>query len=401
VLHDAEDSVIQYNRSGDLKDAVSKLEQRLAAGETRLAFEPVHGYLISLLQTLDVPASSQGLVFSKTSLNTDRVSPRTPRAVYFNDDVYVSWVPGGDAIDISAIDPNKGPIFYRLGQTATSAPRFERRAECTGCHLGPKTLNVPGFLLRSVITAPDGTALSQVDRFTIGHNGAFDQRWGGWYVTAVNDSIVHMGNVVASTRDRPLQVRPVGSLPDLRKRIDTSLYLAPGSDLVALMVLAHQVKMHNLITRANYETRYALADDAAAGQPGTSLSERSKQRIAQVAEPLLEYMLFRDEVPLPGAIQGSSSFAQDFERSGPRDSKGRSLHQLDLHTRLFRYPCSYLIYSPAFDRLPPQLRSYLWSRLGAILEGRDKTGVYAGMSAEDRQAIREILRDTKPEFAAH
>jgi hypothetical protein len=397
-LTDPEDRVIQYNRSDDLADPVAKLQRQMARSGTTLAFEPSHGYLIAVLRALAIPASSQGLVFSKTSLHADHVSPRTPRAVYFNDNAYVSWAPGAEEMDVTAVDPKKGPIFYTLEQRETFPPHFERRAVCTGCHLGPKTLNVPGHLLRSVITAADGRPLSQMDRFSIGHGSPLDQRWGGWYVTAANDRSKHMGNLVA-VGDDPRNFQMIGSLADLDSRIEISRYLSSGSDIVALLVLAHQVKMDNLMTRANYETRYALADQQAAGYPAAPLTDSTKQHIAHVAEPLLEYMLFRDEAPLEGPIEGSSSFTHDFERLGPRDRKGRSLRQLDLRTRLMRYPCSYLIYSEAFDDLPQPLKDYLWRRLAQILSGRDQSAVYAGMAAQDREAVFEILRATKPEFA--
>ena len=291
-LHDPEDRVIQYNASDQLADPVSVLRTKLARGEAKLEFEPAHGYLVSLLSLLDVPISSQGLVFSKTSLQTDRVSPRTPRAVYFNDDVYVSWVPGGDAIDISAVDPAKGPIFYTLDQTRTPSPIFARRSDCMQCHLGPKTLEVPGPLLRSVLTAGDGYPLAQVDGFILGHGCPIDRRWGGWYVTGSVSGDVHLGNS--------------------RADYDASRYLSPASDIVALMLLAHQVKMDNLITRANYEARFALDPQMAAQAP-----EWAKRRIANAAEPLLEYMLFRDEAILKGPVKGASTFAKEFEQKRP------------------------------------------------------------------------------------
>jgi hypothetical protein len=115
---------------------------------------------------------------------------------------------------------------------------------------------------------------------------------------------------------------------------------------------------------------------------------------------LLEYMLFRNEAPLNGPVSGTSAFAVEFANSGPGDSKGRSLRQLDLQKRLLRYPCSFLVYSSGFDALPREMKEYLWARLAEILGGRDQGANYAGMSREDRQAVFEILRDTKPEFAA-
>ena len=380
ALREPEERVIHYHSSGDLADPVSILGNRMGTGGVKLEFEPAHGYLVSLLKLLQVPVSSQGLVFSKTSLLTDLVGPATPRAVYFNDNVYISWVPGAGVIDVSAVDPNKGPIFYTLDQQPASPPRFIRPNECMQCHIGPRTLGVPGHLLRSVVTAADGYPLHQVDGFINGHGSPFKDRWGGWYVSGTLAGDVHRGRSLLVDRD---------------PHLDASRYLSPESDIVALMVLAHQTKMHNLITRANYEAHFAL-------DPGMSAQNTAwaHQRIANAAEPLIEYMLFRDEAALHGPVSGASRFAEEFQQRGPRDSRGRSLHELDLQTRLMRYPCSYLIYSPAFDALPAVMKNYLWRRLSKILRGDDQSKAYATMSRRDREAVLSILRETKPEFAA-
>src|SRR5207249_5485249 len=124
--------------------------------------------------------------------------------------------------------------------------------------------------------------------------------------------------------------------------------------------------------------------EAEAARSGAS--DWSQERIALAGEMLLEYMLFRDEAQLKGPVSGTSAFAEEFERRGPRDSKGRSLGEFDLHTRLFRYPCSFMVYSPAFDSLPQAMKTYLWGRLEQILTGNDKSATYASLKTEDRQA---------------
>jgi hypothetical protein len=109
-------------------------------------------------------------------------------------------------------------------------------------------------------------------------------------------------------------------------------------------------------------------------------------------------MLFRNEAPLAGPVTGTSPFAAEFQKGGPRDAKRRSLRELDLKTRLVRYPCSYLIYSKSFDALPDVMKHYLWLRLEQVLNGQDRSPLYATMSLSDRQAVFEILVETKPEF---
>jgi hypothetical protein len=402
-LHDPEDRVIRYNTTVDLADPVSNLQKNLDARKATLDFEPAHGYLISLLSNLNVPVSSQALVFSKTSSQAQWTSPRTPRALYFSDNVYIGWAPGADRIDISDVDPRKGPVFYTLDQHQSSTPRMVRRTECMQCHIGLKTLNVPGYVLRSTFVTPSGYPVAQVSTFGTGQESPLNSRWGGWYVTgAVSES--HMGNLLVPDGERQenLARSDRAKLISIHPQFDTSRYLSPKSDVVALLVLTHQVKMHNLLTRAGYETRYALDEEVAAKTVSLSrdVSDATRRRITNAAEPLLEYMLFRNEAPLESAITPNSEFAERFQQGGPRDSKRRSLRELDLRHRLLRYPCSYLIYSEAFDALPSQLKDYLWQRLFEILSGRDHNEPYAAMSQQDREAVFEILRDTKPEFDA-
>ncbi len=395
--------LVDYEGQAGLADPVARLQKRLDLGQAKLQFQPFRGYLESLLKELEMPVSSQVLVFSKTSSQREHTSPQTPRAIYFSDNVYLAWAPDSEVIDLAAQDPVRGTIFYTLDQTDRRSPRFLRPASCLQCHLAPKTLNVPGLLVRSIYTAPDGTPLAQVPGFINGHNSPLDQRWGGWYVTGVHPASSHLGNIFATNSAAPeeMNLSAGQNITDLRGRFNDGLYLSPHSDLVALLVLEHETRMHNLITRANYETRDALADVAKHGAEAAHLDrEWPRKRIEQAGEMLLEYMLFRNEAPLHGAVSGTSAFAADFANSGPRDAKRRSLRQLDLQKRLFRYPCSFLVYSGGFDALPAEMKEYLWARLAEILGGRDQGASYAGMSCEDRQVVFEILRDTKPEFAA-
>src|SRR6185295_8248649 len=200
--------------------------------------------------------------------------------------------------------------------------------------------------------------LATVEGFVNGHNAPFRERWGGWYVTGTHAGDFHLGNIFAADPKHPEQMDPHAgaNVIDLRERFDTSRYVSPHSDLVALLVLEHQVRMQNLITRAHYETRLALDEQKTQATPAGV----TQQRISRAGEMLLEYLLFRNEPVLKGTVKGTSGFAGQFERGGPRDSKGRSLRQLDLQTRLMRYPCSYLIYSTAFDALPREMKTYLW-----------------------------------------
>lgn len=374
-------------RTAPVSDPVQRLQQRLDRGEATLCYEPGRGYLRSVLELLDIPVSSQSLVFSKTSFQTRRISPKTPRALYFNDDVYVGWVKDGKAIEIISFDARQGAIFYILDEERAERPAF-RRAEldCTQCHIVPATRDVPGVLLRSVFTRPSGSQAIQTRSFTTGHESPLSERFGGWYVTGTHGRQTHLGNVFVTDPDNPERTdqRAGANLTDLTARFDTGPYLSPHSDIVAQMVQAHQTQMHNLITLTGYRARIALH------------SHGPSRDYEQPAEELVRYLLFAGEARLTDRVRGSSDFTREFAARGPRDDRGRSLRELDLRRRLFRYPCSYLIYSEAFDALPDPAKSYVYRRLLEILTGRDQSPTFAHLTRADRSAIIEILLDTKP-----
>jgi hypothetical protein len=240
------------------------------------------------------------------------------------------------------------------------------------------------------------------------------ERFGGWYVSGTHggyDAQRHLGNLVGKDRDDPDPVDPKAGadVTDLAKFFDASAYPSSHSDIAALMVLSHQAEAHNLITRANYGCRTALRDarvmNEALGRPLDELSESAHRRINNPAEALVKYMLFCDEPPLAAPVAGTSTYAQEFAARGPRDSKGRSLRDLDLTRRTFKHPLSYLIYSPGFDGLPEQTKAYIYRRLYDVLTGKatdaDSQKAFAHLSADERRAIYEILIDTKPDLPAY
>ena len=371
-------------------DPVAVFQGRLDRGEVKLEWDEHYGYLVSLLQALKIPASSQGLVFSKTSFQLNRISPETPRAIYFNDDVYIGWVQGGEVMEVSSADPVRGGMFYTLEQKPVSQPKFVRRDECLQCHASPKTTGVPGHLVRSVYASDDGYPLMTVGSFVTDDRSPFEERWGGWYVTGTHGRQRHMGNVFVPDRNQPdkVDMDSGANLRHLSKRLDVSPYLGKDSDIVALMVLAHQTKLHNLITRVQYEARMALSTQVEMnkilGKPVGELSDSTARRLDRAAEVLARYLVFADEVKLTDPVAGTSAFARDFVAAGPRDKQGRSLRDFDLQTRMFRYPCSYLIYSPSFDALPDEVKDRVYRKMGELL----KPG--------DRKAVFEILAETKP-----
>ena len=387
---------------GPLGDPVALLQQRLDDGEANLAYDERNGYLRAVLEHLGVPQSSQTLVFSKTSLQRRYISPRTPRALYFGDDVYVGWVQGGEVLEFSSVDPSQGAVFYTLEQKRAARPAFVRQVhECLQCHGSALSDGVPGHVVRSVYPEADGRPLLSAGTYLTDHSSPLEQRWGGWYVTGSHGRQRHLGNLVLERgQGRDDMDTDVGAnLENLGQRFETSAYLTPHSDIVALMVLEHQARMHNLITRANYTARRALHDDTVLNEvmerPASYRSESATRRIRSVAEPLLHYLLLCRETRLTDPIVGTSDFAKEFSARGPRDRRGRSLYELDLRTRLFKYPLSYLIYSDAFEALPKVVLEYVYRRLWKILNGWDPSDDFDHLSAADRAAVLDILRETK------
>ena len=383
------------------KDLVARLQKQLDAGEVKLVWDEQYGWLPSLLDLLEIPSSSQTLVFSKTSLQLTKISPRRPRALYFNDEAYVGSVQFGDILEVSAVDPQQGAIFYALDQRPSEAPRFRRSDnDCLSCHHTRRTDDVPGYLVRSVYPTKSGHPRFDLGTTTTDQTTDFRERYGGWYVTGSHGKLRHRGNSIVSEEagQPPLDLEAGANIEDLSDRLATDRYLTPHSDLVALMVLEHQAKMHNLITLASYEARRADHYDATWNKvlerPADHRSEVSQRRIVSAGEKLLRCMLFSGEFPLTSAIQGTSDFAKEFEARGPCDSQGRSLRQFDLKARLFKYPCSFLIYSESFASLPATVHMYLAERLHAILSGEDSSPEFTHLSPADRTAIREILAET-------
>jgi hypothetical protein len=383
---------IEYTKR-PTNDPIQKLNARLQDGTLKFKFEDDGtGYLKSVLAALNVPLSSQVMVFSKTSFQAPRISPRMPRALYFNDEVTIGFVQTGEVVEATSLDPEQGVIFYALDQEQVYKPRFERHDSCLQCHQSPGTLGVPGLVVRSVVPDRSGYPLFQAGTKTTDHRSPVADRWGGWYVTG-HATGKHMGNRIAADRDKP------DSLEPFQNGFDPERYLSPRSDVAALMVLEHQTQMTNLLTRVNFEVRHALHHQVTMnkifGDPPGSRSQSTRRRIDEAAAELVDYMLFVEEAPLTEPLRGSSGFAEEFSARGPKDSRGRGLREIDLKTRLFQYPCSYMIYSPAFDGMGTVALDAVYRRLHEVLMGRVGDKRYDRLTLADRRNILTILQATK------
>lgn len=377
-----DDPAILYTKT-PADDPVARLQKRIDAGGVRLQYEGQFGYLKSVLRELGVPLESQVLVFSKTSFQAHRISPRRPRAVYFNDAVTVGIVRSGDVLEFAAMDPKQGAMFYTLDQTEKAKPRFYRQDVCLQCHLSPVTQGVPGLMVRSVVPDWNGFPAGSA-AFISDHRSPLKERWGGWYVTGGAGTQEHMGNAwlerpgqtALAASDESRNVKALGGF------LEPAAYLTPHSDIAALMVLEHQSQMLNRITEAGWLARLGRPVEAA-------------------VEEVAAYALFSGEVKLTAPVEGTSGFAEAFGKRGARDAKGRSLYELDLRTRMMRYPCSFLVYSEAWDGMPVAVRDGVYRKMWAVLSGADRSAQFAHLSPADRRAIAEILIGTKkglPEY---
>jgi hypothetical protein len=402
---DFERAPINYSKATP-NNPIARLQLQLDTGKMQLPFHKDCGYLPGLLKALQVPESSQVLVFSKTSMQRSRISPKSPRALYFNDEMYVGFCQAGQVLEISAVDPKLGTVFYTLDQQEADRPKFVRQTDsCLLCHGSSQTKNVPGHILRSVYPDRGGEAILSLGTLRVDQTTAIDRRWGGWYVTGKHGKQMHLGNLVVKNRNdrETIANNPDGqNVASLKSFFDTSAYLTPHSDIVALMVLEHQAEAHNLIARASIQTRLALHDqellNKGLGRAPDYQSETTDRRIRSVGEPLVRYLLFSGAAKLTDKIRGTSTFAADFVKHGPRDSKGRSLREFDLTRRIFKYPCSYLTYSESFEQLPKAMKEYVYQQMHDVLTDRHYGGGFGHLDASDRQAILEILRATKKDL---
>jgi hypothetical protein len=358
-------------------NSIEALQAKLDAGTTNLTFaNDGHGWLQSVLAALGVAQDSQLLTFTRSSLQFDKISPKTPRSIYFGDDVAVAAVLDGHVLEILANDAKGGLAFYTLDTAKTDKPHFEREgARCLSCHsmVNPYA---PGWMVANITAIADGTPqFPDVARpfYFTEQSTPFEDRWGGWYVTGTHGAMHHRGNVTAVDLSHPYDLPPTEgqNVTDLSGHFDTHETLQPGSDIVALMTLEHQNGFANRVAMLNARTA-----------TGTAQAE-----IDKAIDEMVANMTYADEVPLPAPIKGTSTFTQTFPRRGPRDAQGRSLRDFDLKTRLFRYPLSYMIYSASFASLNPAVKTKLWRRLYDTLRA-DKAGGAVAIA---------ILAATKPD----
>jgi hypothetical protein len=359
------------------RNPLAELDARLATGAVRLTYtegSPL-GYLPSLLTALEIPVESQVLTFSAAARNAQLVTEKQPRALYFNDDVYVGYVPGSPELELATFDADKGFVFFTLRQLASDSPRLDRDENCTQCHVHVRnTAGVPGLVLGTMLVEPPAKR-SELVPLTLSQ--PWPERFGTWYLTGRFGGQRHRGNSLGLPPEAAPGVPEGSPAPtnqfttgQLAARFDVTRYPSPHSDGVALLVLAHQVAVQNLATRLLYERAFRRETQA------------TEERLARE-------LLFADEQSLVGEWTGSSAFAQQYP--APRaEALAINLRELDLHTRLYRWPLSPQFDSRPLQALPAELRARLVRRLQLGLEGRDESVTLPHPEA-DRRAVRGLL----------
>ncbi len=380
---------IQY-ASRPTTDRVARLKQALTQNGRSLQRDARTGYLRSVLEALGVPVDSQLLVFSKTGVQRAFTNPQNPRALFFDQSVAVGYAPGAPVIEIAAHDPQQGVVFYTFDQAA-AAPVFTRRTSCLTCHVSASTLDVPGMIVRSNTVGDDGNVMPRIGSRDVNHQTPHPDRWGGWFVTSEDAAppyaqMAHGGNITFSGRgDTSNQV----FVDWLNSSPETRGYPSSSSDIVGLLVFDHQMHAINLLTRLNWESRVASRISDAGASNGA---------VRRLVDELAEYLLFADEAPPLVPLTPRPGFAASLESKIPKDHRGRSFGQLDMVNRLLRYSCSYMVYSEAFNGLSPAVKEAVYRRMVDVLSRSDPPATRARLTADDRRAILEILRDTKPDF---
>ena len=387
-------------------DRVTRINDAFRQQADAIRSLPAKKRLRWLLEQLDVPIESQLLVFSKTSLQRNLISPETPRALFFSDEAYVGWAAGG-GFEVTVFDANLGTTFYLLDQHESGpTPLLARSGECLLCHT--RHDHTPSLRTRSVFPDANGEPLSGSGGSNIEPSTPLAERWGGWYVTGAEGTLRHRGNSIGKSIDdfEGPTAKMGKTLTSLKDLVDTHRYPLNTSDIVPLLMHDHQVHVHNVLATANQDARIALyrwpAMREILGLPldappsGSCLVVFNSQ-----ADKVIEALLCKDEAAFPAeGIHSDGVFEKAYARTRKPDAKNRSLRDLDLATRIFRYRCSPLIYSQSFATLPKPLREIILLKLSAGLRAFPPSQNFAHLAEAERATIHEILTATMPDLPA-
>jgi hypothetical protein len=373
------------------QDRLARLHQDIAAGKASVDTSDEQTFLKTLMEALDVPVSSQILVFSATSLQSEIINPRNPRALYFNDDTYVGWVPGG-RVEVAAIDPEMGPMFYvyerfRPGQV----PVPERSTRCFACHAGSATKYVPGLIAESVLVSMAGSSLETYRHDEQGHQIPLEKRFGGWLLTGAHNLSKHQGN--AAGRSEAGKLTRFDASPGVFS--DLGKHLLPSSDILPHLVHEHQMGFENRLFQATYLLRQRKHENSG------RLSQEAEKELDALAAEFARYVLFADEAPLPSrGIQGDPAFIEDFQRNRRPSRSGDSLKDFDLRTRIFKFRCSFMLHTDSWTRAPEWWRDRVYFHMALGLRESGTPPELSHLPVSERLAIRSILKETMDNLPA-
>ena len=392
-----ETAVIDYeNRQAD--NRIEDLQKKIDLGEVSLEFDTTNGYLSSLLNELNIPLDSQTLVFSKTSFHRKLINSRNPRALYFDDNIYLGWTPGAELLEIGVVDRRLGAVFYTMKQRKNEKMKFQRDDSCLSCHVSGRTGNEPGFFIRSIFPDEDGEPIARAGSDTIDHTSDLEKRWGGWFVTGEQVGN-HRGNAIFKKGESyDNKALPAQTLQDLKHFFNPERYPANSSDIEALLVLEHQARMHNRFTQSHFQVIKALDTEVSINKALGETGRRpfTQKLINNSADHILEYMLFCDEAHLD-KIQGNTNFLQAFSAAKPKAKNGDSLYTLKFDKTISELPCSWLIYSDSFSGLNPVLKHAVLKQLKSLLTSKALPEKYIHLR-KTRQRIHQVLLETLPEY---
>lgn len=390
-----EDSPIAYSATTP-RDPMAALVERMRGREAEFRGLAERERVLWLLRELNVPVESQLLVFSRTSLQRRRIEPGRPRALYFSDEAYVGWVPGG-LLEVTVFDPRLGAVFYSLDPSADARqPLATRGADCLLCH--DQHEETPSLRARSVYPDPSGEPLGGSSAANIDPSTPIAERWGGWYVTGAPSGLVHRGNRVGGDA---ADFGPGGSarLLDVASAVRGS-YPRGTSDAVALLVHDHQVHVHNVLVAAAQRARLALhrwpvMREVLRLPSDAPLSGSCLLILESEADKVVRALLGSEDAPWPGVVlTPEPGFAAAYAKGRRADRAGRSLRDLDLRNGLFAHRCSPLIHGASFRNLPPELRTRVLARLDAGLRAPEGAGDFAHLSDVQRRTLHSILTET-------
>lgn len=371
------------------RDRFTGLLPRLNSGEIKLDTTDDKTFLTSLLKALDVPVSSQILVFSASSLQSEIINPRNPRALYFNEDTYVGFVPGGK-VEVISMDPTHAATFYifdRL-QRGGPLPLIGRSEKCFNCHAGNATHRVPGLIAESVLPMLSGASLETYRRDEQGHQIPLEKRFGGWHLTGGHHLTDTHANLMGATRaSGSLEKVPV----EPGKMWDIDRHLLPTSDILPNLIHEHQIGFENRVFHAAYVLRQLSAQGR--GSPPMS----AKAEVEKHADDLARYILFADEAKLPRqGVEGDANFIREFQRNKKPAGSGASLKDFDLKNRIFKYRASYMLYTESWQKLPKEFKDRVYYKMAEGLRDQNPSPAYAVIPADEKRAIRSILKETLP-----